>query len=144
MKQQHIIPGILALIACGWLYMAVTRYGVWHEGPRGGFMPALAALVTLGFSLAAIFKAKRDTGHPWFKTVFIPVLIVLALIFVSRVVGLLPALFLMLIGWFRCLEKYSWAFTGIMSVCVIGCVWLIFSFWLKVPFPTGWLAGLLG
>ena len=143
MKQQQIIPGILAVIAGAWLYLAITKYGVWNEGPRGGFMPMLAALITLGFSLGAIFKAKKET-KPWYRTVFIPVLIVIALIFVSRALGLLPSLFLMLLGWFRFLEKYSWTFTATISVCVIGCVWLIFSFWLKVPFPTGWLGNLLG
>jgi len=142
MKQQQIIPGILALISCFWLYMAITKYGIWDEGPRGGFMPLLAALLTLGCCLMIIILAS-DKKQPWLKTVFIPVGLVLALMSVTYIIGLLPALFLMLIGWMRFLEKYSWMFTIALSACVMACVWMIFRLWLNVPFPIGWLGNWL-
>ncbi len=138
MKQYRIIPGILCLIACFWIYRCVTTYGIWNEGPRGGFMPLLAGLITLGFSLAAMWKGKIG-DKPWHWTIFIPVACVVAVILAIPVLGLLPGIFLMLVLWFRFLEKFSWKFTLGTSVCVLGCVWLIFSLWLMVPFPRGLL-----
>ncbi len=138
MKQRYLIPGILALAAAAWLYMAIAVYGIWDEGPLGGFMPLIASLVTLGFSLASIIRGGGGDKR-WHLTVFISVVLIVALILLIPFIGMLPAMLLMLIGWFRCLEKYPWRFSLITSACVILCVWLIFALWLKVPFPDGWV-----
>ena len=99
-------------------------------------MPLLAGLITLGFSLATLVMI-RTPDKPWRRTVFLPVLAVAGLMLATPYLGMLPCLFLLLLVWLRGLERYSWAFTAIMASCVTGCVWLIFSFWLKVPFPQG-------
>lgn len=136
MRQSAVAPSILAAIACAWVYYAVTRYGIWDEGPGGGFMPLLAGLITVGFSLAALVMI-RTPDKPWRKTVFIPVCVVIALMLATPYLGMLPCLFLLLVVWLGVLERYSWPFTAVTAACVTGCVWLIFSFWLKVPFPQG-------
>lgn len=138
LQQRHIIPGILSLVSLYWIYTSVTVYGFWNEGPRGGFMPLLAGLITLGFSLAAIVRAKGKE-IPLYRTVYIPVGIVLALIGAVQIVGMLPALFLMLVGWTRGLERYSWKFSIVLSACVMFMVLAVFKAWLSVPFPTGLL-----
>ena len=137
-RQRYIIPGILSLISLYWIYTSITAYGFWNEGPRGGFMPLLAGLITLGFSLAAMLRT-AGKELPWHRTVFIPVAIVLTLIGAVQIVGMLPALFLMLVGWTKGLERYSWKFSLILSACVIFMVWAVFKLWLSVPFPTGLL-----
>ena len=142
MKQAYVIPGILSVISCVWLYMAITVYGFWDEGPRGGFMPSLAALITLGFSLAAIVKASNIV-KPWHMTIFIPAGLAVAVILATPLFGMLPGMFVMLLFWVRFLEKYSWKFSLTLAAGVILCVWLIFSLWLSVPFPLGWLGDTL-
>ncbi len=135
--MQRVIPSILILVSAYWLYMAVAKYGLWDdEGPGGGFMPMLAALITIGFSIAAIVKTKVESVFiP--KTIFIPVVIIIVLLLAVPYVGLLPFVFLMLLFWFRGLEHYSWSFTIIISSAVIFVVWAIFQLWLNVPFPEG-------
>ena len=138
MKQHYIIPGILSLISIGWIAMAVTTYGVWDEGPLGGFMPLVAAVITIGFSIGCVLKGEAKRKE-WHLTVFIPVILVVALVLTVPLIGMLPGMCLLLVGWLRFLEKYSWGFSLLLAACVIGCVWLIFSLWLQVPFPQGWL-----
>ena len=138
MKQHYLIPGIMALIAVGWLYMAITRYGIWSDGPLGGFMPLIASIITLGFSLSALVKF-RPEHKPWHLTIFIPGILVIAMILVTSMFGMLASLFFMLLLWFRGLAKYPWGFSVVISASVILCVWLIFSLWLSVPFPAGWI-----
>lgn len=139
MKQHILIPGILTLTAVVWLTIAVSQYGVWDEGPLGGFMPVLASIITIGFSLASIVK-HTGGNKPWHVAVFIPVLIVVALVLLVPYIGMLPGMLALLLGWFRFLEKYSWTFSILISAGVILCVWLIFSLWLGVPFPAGRIA----
>lgn len=137
MKQKYIIPGILSLIALYWLYSSVCVYGIWdEEGPLGGFMPMLASIITLGFSIASMFKSPSQE-KPWFVTIFIPVAMVIVLVGMVQVIGMLPSLAVMLFVWFKGLEKYSWGFSLLMTACVIGVVWAVFELWLRVPFPTG-------
>ena len=138
-KSRFIVPSILSLISLYWLWMAVTRYGIWHEeGPKGGFMPMIAALVTLGFCVAEFVKGSAH--HKKLRhTVFIPEGVILVLLASVSYLGLLPAMWCMLLLWVRYLERYSLPFALAFSSGVVLVVWLVFRLWLSVPFPTGLL-----
>ena len=138
MQQRFLIPGILSLIALFWLYLAITEYGIWDEGPLGGFLPMLASVMTIVFSVASMFRP-AGKSKPWVNTVFIPVVIVIVLIGLINLLGMLPALLVMLFCWLKFLEKYPLGFSIILSVCVTAAVFGIFQAWLKVPFPHGML-----
>lgn len=136
MKQYYVIPTLLSLLALFWMYMGVTAYEVWDEGPGGGFMPLIAGGVLLVFSVVSLIKVDFVSLHHSLYALM-PVAIVAALIGAIPIVGTFPALFIMLLLWLALLAGYSWRFSFVVSAGVLGVVWLIFGLWLSVPFPTG-------
>lgn len=136
MKQYYVIPALLSLLALFWMYMGVTAYEVWEEGPGGGFMPLLSGGILLVFSVVSLIKVDSISLHHSLHALM-PVAIVAALIGAIPIVGTFPALFIMLLLWLKLLAGYAWRFSFMVSAGVLLVVWLIFRLWLSVPFPTG-------
>ena len=53
------------------------------------------------------------------------------------VFGMIGAILIYLFVWMKFVEKESWKNSIILTVCVGGVAWLIFSVWLGVNFPEG-------
>lgn len=137
MNARLIMPAVLGAISIYWLWMAFTHYGIWHEeGPKGGFMPMIAAGVTLVFCVADIIQGLKHSKK-FRGTVFIPAAIILLLLALVPFVGLLPAMWCMLFVWVCLLERYPVVFSLIFSSGIVLVMWLIFKVWLSVPFPVG-------
>lgn len=136
MRQHYIIPSVLSLTAVFWIYIAVTEYGLWDEGPSGGFMPVLSAGILLIFSIITLCSKKHAKVSTPLKTV-LPVIFILALMGITEILGLLPAAFIMLTSWLRYVAGYHWRFSLLTASCVTTAIWIIFVKWLSVPFPTG-------
>lgn len=137
MKQRYVIPTGLIAVSLYWLWMAVTRYGLWvDDGPGGGAMPAIASVVTIVFSLVMIFRKDVPT-KPIHWSCLYPVVAIAVVILTCKTVGMLEALFVFLLVWLKFVEKYSWFFSVCLSAGTMVFVWAIFRLWLRVPFPPG-------
>ena len=136
MRYHYIIPPVLAVIALTWIYIAITEYGLWNEGPAGGFMPTLAATILLIFSVVTLCS-KQNTNIEIYLKEFMPVILILVLMGITEILGMLPAVLIMLAIWLRYIASYKWRFSLIVASCVTAAIWLIFIKWLNVPFPTG-------
>lgn len=125
--------------------MGIFKYHVWDKGPRGGFLPLVMGLFVAALSFVVFFRelkpAAAGNGEKQRSTfnfsMLIPPAVVLTAILASYLVGLLPAIGLMVFGWLVILEKVKPLKALLVSAILLVAVWLIFSMWLRVPFPTG-------
>jgi hypothetical protein len=136
MRYHYIIPSLLSSLAFIWIYIAITEYGLWNDGPQGGFMPTLAASILLIFSVVTLCS-KQNKQITIRLNEFTPVIFIITLIGVTQVLGLITAIVFMMFLWLRVMAKYPWRFSSITASSVAAVIWLIFVKWLNVPFPTG-------
>ena len=119
--------------------------GKWkHPGP--GFFPFGLAIALVLLSFVLIFKHwKKDSspapfwpGRTWLR----PLLGVAILIFYALMVdlfGFIPTTFIFLIIWMWVIERLRWRTILSISIGTTVVLYLIFSFFLEVPLPQGFL-----
>jgi hypothetical protein len=58
-------------------------------------------------------------------------------VFLTPMIGFIPASILLVISMVRIVGAMSWAKCGLTSVLITGFLWVVFVYWLQVPLPTG-------
>lgn len=142
---RQILPLCLILISIAWIAIAMTEYGFWNDitGPTSGFMPILIATVLLICSSIALFLSFGEE-KPSFKILaFVFILLMFALIGISLLIGLVPAMLLYVLLWLRLIEKAPWKGTIILLLFLAALAYGMFQIWLHVPFPNGILFEML-
>ena len=137
--KERAIPIAVLLICVYWFIAGMFRYGLWvDDGPGGGFMLVFSSVVAAIF---AVFLLKNPEAPKFLVRLssFRPVFMIAGTVALSYLIGLMPALALMAFIWLRLLEKYSLATTLMITGGLMLAVWGCFSYWLGVPFPTGFL-----
>ena len=144
--MTFIVEIIGAILGLFYVFMGVTKYGLW-EGKTilGGFMPTVCGgFLAVLCILMIISKIKRgEKGVVFDKVAFLPVIAMIVILLVNLVIGLLPACIVVSLLWLRYVEKYSWKTAIITSVILYVFMYGIFGMWLNVPFPKGLLGELL-
>ena len=115
------------------------------NGPGSGFLPFWLGLVMAVLALMLVVNATRatDPGPAWLPAgrplARIVVVTVATALFIALmgVVGMALGTVLFLVGLLRFLEGHGWGVTFGVAVGTALANWLIFSFWLGVPFPVG-------
>lgn len=147
MEKRHtfgvriLIPIITGAIGILFLSLGFGKYGFWHEmrGPLPGFFPSIIGIMLVGMSILAGVQAVKDPRKPIPFRNWLPAIGALAIIIASLIIGMLPAIALFLILWIRVYEKYPWKTTIITSSVIMAIVVGVFMFWLRVPFPKGFI-----
>lgn len=139
----QIIPLATALLSIVWIVIGVKDYGFWDglKGPSKGFFPIIISILMLAVSVFAFLKSFSEDEEPgelprenW-HIVYAAV----AIFALTHIIGMLPTLIIFMIGWLRFYEKTPWKPTIIVTLVVSLIVGSMFVFWLKVPFPKGWI-----
>ena len=119
--------------------------GKWrHPGP--GFFPFGLAIALVLLSLVLIFRHRKKDSSPipfWpWQTWLRPLLGVAILIFYALIVdflGFIPTTFIFLIIWMWVIERLRWRTILSISIGTTVVLYFIFSFFLEVPLPQGFL-----
>ena len=114
-------------------------------GPGSGFLPLWLGLTMMILAVMLIVSATRQTapGPPWLPGGRALVRLVVVVVATSVFVALIPVLgmtlgtTLFLIGLLRFLERHSWTATLGVALGTAFANWLVFIYWLGVPFPVG-------
>jgi putative tricarboxylic transport membrane protein len=146
MRRADQVGGLL-LLAFGVSFVVGGRQFPYTtpNGPGSGFLPVWLGLVMSALALGLVVRATRQTdpGPAWLPSgrplVRIVVVTAATALFIALVgvVGMALGTALFLVGLLRFLEGHSWAVTLGVAVGTALVNWLIFSFWLGVPFPRG-------
>ena len=139
----------MILLALAVAYSATAaRYTYWNaSGPGSGFLPFWlgVALAILAVILLVGAVRQRDAGPAWAPrghgaVRFVVVIVATAaFIVLMPVVGMTLATALFLAVLLKALEGRSWPTTLGVAVGMAAVNWAIFTWWLRVPFPTGFL-----
>lgn len=153
-----VISGVLVLISAVWASVAVFDLGLWIPGVSAdsGFVPLLFSLLTLCCSLpmliasvkkykaidtAAEKKAKMADSAAVkekilaFVRKYCPAFFGVFGILCLQYLGLIPMVFLLILGWMKLINRFSWPKSILISAIVAAVVFMIFDMWLQIPFP---------
>jgi putative tricarboxylic transport membrane protein len=148
MRRADQITGLLLLVFGLWFTVAARQYPyTTPTGPGSGFLPTWLGLVMAALAAMLLIRATRatDPGVPWMPSGrglarLVAVVVAIALfIALMPVLGMTVATVLFLVAMLRLLEGHGWGTTlGVAGAT--ACVnWLVFTYWLRVPFPAGGL-----
>ena len=114
-------------------------YGLWvRNGPGGSFLPVIGGLMAIIFSLAILWKDRKEkapSGFTW--TAFLPVAALLGMVLFSYLVGLIISMTVYIFLWLILVEKWNPLNSLAISLGTSGVIYCIFVLWLNVPFPKG-------
>jgi putative tricarboxylic transport membrane protein len=140
--------GAVILLLFGALFAAVAlrNYTYWGAtGPGSGFFPFWLGLAMAALAALLLVRAVRaaDPGPAWAPrgrglARFLSVLGgVVAFVVLMPWLGMALTTVLFLIGILRLLEGHAWTTAIGVAVATAVANWAIFTWWLRVPFPTG-------
>lgn len=148
MMADVILSLVLIALSAVWIAEGI-RLGLWIPGVSAGsgFIPAAFAALTLVSSLFVIASALKkrkqepETGKEetaaWkeqWKTL-IPVVFCLGGIVSLQLFGLVITVFAISFLWMYFVSRLNWKKVLLFSCAITLFIFLVFEFWLKIPFP---------
>lgn len=146
MNLRRVIPVGLILIGLFWCVESIFTYQIWvRSGPGGGFISLIAGLITVVFS-ALILVQERWQNHQG-KTQFDPMVLLpigymVAIVVLSKLIGLILALSVYIFLWLKIREKKSAISCTLVAIICPAVLYALFVLWLRAPLPKG-LLGLI-
>jgi putative tricarboxylic transport membrane protein len=146
MRRADQVSGALLLVFGAGFAAGARQYPYWAPtGPGSGFLPFWLGLVMAALATFLLVGATRrpDAGPPWLPggrallRLVIVIVATAAFVWLLPVLGMTLATFLFLFGILRFLEGHGWLATAGVAIAASAANWLIFIFWLNVPFPVG-------
>lgn|SRR5262245_36470138 len=151
MRRADLVTG-LALLVFGVGYAVVAWRSYPYStptGPGSGFLPVWIGAVMAGLALLLVLvSARRPTTVPDARllpegrglTRLVVVVAAIALFAAAMdLVGMVLGSALFLLGVLRFLERYPWPLSVAIAAGVSALIYGVFTYWLQVPFPTGFL-----
>ena len=146
MRRADQVTGLLLLVLGAGFAGGALQYPYWTPtGPGSGFLPLWLGLAMAVLALALLVGATRATepGPSWLPgrrgLVRLVVVVAATALFVAfmNVVGMALGTVIFLVVLLRFLEGHGWGVTLLVAVGTAAANWLVFSRWLRVPFPAG-------
>jgi putative tricarboxylic transport membrane protein len=144
-SADRIAGAALLAFAVAFSAGALKYYTYWGPGgPGSGFLPfwlGIAMAVLAGFLLVGAL-ASRDAGVGWLprgeglKRLVVVLTGTTAFVALLQVVGMILSTVLFLVALLRLLEGYRWFVTLGVAVAMAVVNYLVFTYWLRVPFPV--------
>ena len=127
---------------------ALKYYTYWGpDGPGPGFLPFwLGVIMSLlaGLLLVGALRS-RDPGAEWLpqgdgrRRLAVVLGVTIAFVALLNIVGMILGTALFLIVLMRTLDRNPWPLTLSVAVATAGLNYLVFTYWLRVPFPVSLL-----
>jgi putative tricarboxylic transport membrane protein len=146
-RRADRVGAVLLLLFGVWFAaVALRNYTYWSAtGPGSGFFPFWLGLVMAALAALLLVRAVRETepGPGWVPRGrgLVRFLGVLggSVVFVVLMpwLGMAVTTVLFLVGILKVLEGHSWPATVGIAVATAVANWAVFTWWLRVPFPTG-------
>jgi putative tricarboxylic transport membrane protein len=145
-KADLVTSALLLACALAFSAGALKYYDYWGEGgPGPAFLPFWLGLVMALLALAMLIKSlkEKNAGEAWLPTgkarkrVLAVIGVTILFVALLKVLGMVIATALYLAVLMRYLERNPWPLTVAVSAGAAGVNYLVFAYWLRVPFPEG-------
>jgi putative tricarboxylic transport membrane protein len=146
-RRADRVGAVLLLLFGVWFAaVALRNYTYWSAtGPGSGFFPLWLGLAMAGLAALLLVRAVRETepGPAWVPrgrgaVRFLGILGgSVAFVVLLPWLGMAVSTVLFLIGVLKALEGHSWPAAVGIAVATAAVNWAVFTWWLRVPFPTG-------
>lgn len=155
-----ILAVVLIVLSTVWGWIGIFDLGLWIPGVSAdsGFIPTIFSVVTLICAVIMLvqsikkYKESKAEAKPAekveekaavdtkseilaFVKLYAPVFFGIFGILCLEFLGLIPMVFLMILGWMKLMNKFPWVKSIIVAVAVTVVIYLIFDMWLQIPFP---------
>lgn len=106
-NSKSLIALIFIIISVVWMYLGITEYGLWDpkNGPMSGFFPTIVGGVLLLSSIVYFIKSFSMAPAKYDRPAIYLMIALVAIFFVSMLIGFLPTLLIFYIFWLRVMEK---------------------------------------
>lgn len=147
MLFDTIMALVLIVLSLVWGWIGIFDLGLWIPGVSAGsgFIPTVFSAVTLICSVFLLVQSLKKPREPAEKPAPTKAAALLekyaAIPFAAfgvlclQYLGLVPMVFLVIFGWMKLLNRFSWAKSAAVAAAVTVAVYLVFDLWLQVPFP---------
>lgn len=146
-SADRIAAAALLALAAAFAANALVRHDYWtrQEGPGPGFLPFWLGLGMALLALAMLIRAfkQKDPGVAWaprgaaLRHVLVVLGATVAFVALLNVLGMAISSVLFLAFVMRYMDRTPWPVTAAVALGAAGAIWLIFAYWLRVPFPPG-------
>ncbi len=138
-----IVPLVIGIVACIGAYE--LELGQLNK-PGPGLWPFILAVMLIACSLILFVKDVRKDNYEKFtgqtKLVIYSIVAIVAFIVIFKYLGMVPAVIGLLVFQLRVVGAEKWKMSVMVTAGMTIAVYLLFSLWLKIPFP-GLLSQLL-
>ena len=123
------------------LYFTFTgffKYGMWASGgPAGGFLPTVIGSIMVVLCIYDLFSYEAiKICFSNVKKFMIFIVGVIVLLVLMSYLGFYIVALIGLFSWLFWMEHFSLKKVLLCEGCVLGAIYLIFSLWLRIPFPS--------
>ena len=133
-----VISGALVLISSVWAYVAVFDLGLWIPGvsaDSGSIKKYKAKDVEAEKAAKAADTSTTKAKVIAFVRKYCPAFFGVFGILCLQYLGLIPMVFLLVLGWMKLMNNFSWPKSVLIAGIVTVVIYLIFDMWLQIPFP---------
>jgi putative tricarboxylic transport membrane protein len=145
-RADGIAGAVLLALAVAFSAGALKHYA--YSGPGGpgsAFLPFWLGILMAVLAAMLLGGAVRSPGPgpEWLprgegrKRLLLVLGVTIALVALLKVLGMILGTALFLIVLLRLLDRIPWPLTLSVAVLTAGLNYLIFTYWLRVPFPVG-------
>jgi putative tricarboxylic transport membrane protein len=147
-RRADQVAGLALLLLGAGFAAGGAQHSYWGPGgPGSGFLPVWLGAVMAVLALMLLVQAtrSRDAGGAWLPRGAglrrLAAVLGVTVVFVAllKIVGMTLGTVLFLIVILRVVEGHRWASTLGIALAVAAVNYLVFTYWLRVPFPTGLL-----
>lgn len=144
-RADRIAGAVLLASAVAFSAGALKYYTYWGpDGPGSAFLPFWLGVImaVLAAMLLAGALRSRDPGAEWLpkgeglKRLALVLGVTIAFVALLKIVGMILGTALFLVVLMRVLDRSSWPLTLSVAAATAGLNYLVFTYWLRVPFPV--------
>jgi len=144
-RADRIAGAVLLVSGVAFAAGALKYYTYWGpDGPGSAFLPFWLGVVmsALAGALLAGALRSRDPGNQWLprgeglRRLALVLGVTAAFVALLKVVGMILGTALFLIVLLRVLDRNPWPLTLSVAAATAGLNYLVFTYWLRVPFPV--------
>jgi putative tricarboxylic transport membrane protein len=143
-RADRVTASLLLASAVAFSAGALKYYPYWGEGgPGSGFLPFWLGVVMAALAVLLLVRKPIGESVDWLprgegrKRVLVVIGATAVFIAALKIIGMVLGTALYLIVLMRFLGRHRWPLTLAVAAGAAGINYLVFAYWLRVPFPEG-------